>query len=150
MGEYIHCVSAKALVIQDGKLLCQHKRKVGKSYYSLPGGTQESGESLQETLQRECIEEIDTAVDIGELVWVFEDRIVNAESTRYKIDIVFCCNIPRNYSPRNGVIPDPNQQAVVWLPLDKVRQERFKPVEVYQAIKYLDMNHAARYCFSER
>ena len=44
--------AAKAVIIQDGRLLTIRKRQGDHLYYVLPGGTQEPGETLAETAAR--------------------------------------------------------------------------------------------------
>ncbi|UUI01771.1 NUDIX domain-containing protein [Oceanobacillus jeddahense] len=61
--------SAKAIIIQDHQLLAIKKRDKDGYYFILPGGGQEHGENLHQTLQRECIEEINTTVEIANLLF---------------------------------------------------------------------------------
>ena len=49
--------SAKAIVIEDGRLLTIRKRGEDGDYHVAPGGTQKPGEALHETLVREVREE---------------------------------------------------------------------------------------------
>ena len=60
--------SAKAVIIQDNKLLAIKKEDKDGYYFILPGGGQEHGENLHETLKRECIEEIGEEIEIKDLI----------------------------------------------------------------------------------
>lgn len=64
--------SAKAVIVQDDKLLAIKKQDKDGYSYILPGGGQEHGENLHLTLKRECIEEINDNVEIGDLIFIRE------------------------------------------------------------------------------
>lgn len=60
-----------AALIHDGErfLICQ--RPPGKArggLWEFPGGKLEEGETPQEALRRECLEELDTQIDIGNAI----------------------------------------------------------------------------------
>src|SRR5215216_3959860 len=57
-------VSVKAIVTKDGRLLVTRNRDVEGDFFLLPGGGQESGETLTEALRRECLEEVGADVDV--------------------------------------------------------------------------------------
>lgn len=48
-------VSCRAIIIEDGKILLSHESKTG--FYMSPGGGVESGESYEECVKRELMEE---------------------------------------------------------------------------------------------
>ena len=64
--------AARALVISKGKLLTIKMQDSSGIFYILPGGGQRHGETLREGLMSECLEEIGTNVEIGELLYVRE------------------------------------------------------------------------------
>jgi len=66
--------SAKAIIIKDGKLLTTKNQSRTGIFFILPGGGQEFGETLHETLERECREEIGCKVEVSELLWIREYR----------------------------------------------------------------------------
>ncbi len=61
-------ISARAIIIKEGKLLTMFRRKVKggqvMEYYVIPGGGVEEGESLQETVIRELKEEMSVDIKI--------------------------------------------------------------------------------------
>src|SRR5690606_29070598 len=59
-----------AILIQDGKLLLSTEQYLGKTLVKFPGGGVEYGEGIREPLNREFREELDRAVEIGELLYV--------------------------------------------------------------------------------
>ncbi|MDI6739140.1 MAG: NUDIX domain-containing protein [Candidatus Edwardsbacteria bacterium] len=64
--------SAKAVIINDCKLLVLEMRDEDGPWYALPGGGQQPGETLHAALVRECREEANAAVTIGELLFIRE------------------------------------------------------------------------------
>ncbi len=49
--------SVKAFIVNEGKFLIMHKNKEKGDLWELPGGRMEFGESAEETLRRELLEE---------------------------------------------------------------------------------------------
>ena len=56
--------SAKAIIIQADRLLAIYKIDPLGDYYILPGGGQQYGESLMETVKREVMEETTLEVTV--------------------------------------------------------------------------------------
>lgn len=66
--------SVKAIIIESGKVLLNKCRQSDGDieFYVFPGGGQRQGETLHEALIRECKEELGTAVEPSELLFVRE------------------------------------------------------------------------------
>ena len=65
--------SAKALIIEDGRLLVvKIKEADNRTYYVLPGGWQREDESLPDALSREVVDELGVFVVPEELVFLYE------------------------------------------------------------------------------
>ena len=59
--------TVRAVIRKGDLVLVQVKQSdTGARYLTLPGGRQETGESMQECLRRECFEEIGTVPEVGE------------------------------------------------------------------------------------
>ena len=71
----------------DSALLIRRGSAPLKGEWSIPGGTLELGETIAAGVQRELEEETGLAVDVGELIEVFE-RIVPDEEGRLKYHFV--------------------------------------------------------------
>lgn len=124
--------SAKAIIVQDNRLLAIKKEDKDGYYYILPGGGQEHGENLHETLKRECIEEINAEVEIGDLLFIREYIGKNHEhfefdSNVHQTEYMFLCNVKESKVIGNGIIPDDGQIGVEWLPLQELLSFRLYP-----------------------
>jgi 8-oxo-dGTP diphosphatase len=115
--------AAKAVIIRDNHLLAIVKQDSEGLWYLLPGGGQLYGETLEQTLQRECLEEIGALVEIGKLVYVRE--LISGEN--HGVDLLFLCYVADDYIPINGQTPDVGQEKVVWLPIINLDQYRLYP-----------------------
>jgi len=96
----------------------QEKHHAAKGlYYTLPGGRQEPGESLEEALKRECLEEIGAQITVGELLHVVDLYRLKAEARerQHQIDFIFACTVADDYLPVVGNHPDPHQVATRWI-----------------------------------
>lgn len=65
-------VSARAIIIFDGKLVTMYREKDGRVYYTFPGGGKEMGETLEECVKREVLEEFGMVVEPVKKVYVYE------------------------------------------------------------------------------
>jgi ADP-ribose pyrophosphatase YjhB (NUDIX family) len=114
--------AARALIIRQDQILLLRKEGGGRGErYALPGGAQDPGENLRVALNRECEEEIGTAVDIGELLHVaefFKLRDTQPPTRRHLVEFLFRCAVPGDYTPRNGYRPDKHQVEVVWADME--------------------------------
>lgn len=113
--------AARGVIVRDDQLLVLHNRgDDGAERFALPGGAQDLGETLAQTLQRECLEEIGTAVTIGPLLHVadyFKPRQSEPSAVRHQVEFLFACDVPADYQPMMGHHPDKRQIGVVWTSL---------------------------------
>jgi ADP-ribose pyrophosphatase YjhB (NUDIX family) len=129
-------VSAKAVIIEDGRiLLLSHEDRDGE-WYSLPGGGQENGETLEEALIRECREEINAAVRVKDVLFIRDYIAVNHEfkdeeaSETHQVEIMFECSVDEPYLPVSGEHPDATQKSVLWVGLERLPDSRFYPAQM--------------------
>ena len=116
--------AARALILQEDNILLLRKDGYEKGErFALPGGGQDLGETLEQALNRECLEEIGTRVEIRDLLFVadcFKPRDTSPRSTRHLVEFLFACTVPDDYVPMNGHHPDKHQVEVVWIRLDEL------------------------------
>lgn len=67
-------IKVVAAVIRSGDKIYATQRGYGKykDYWEFPGGKIEEGETPEEALKREISEELDTEIDVGDLIDVIE------------------------------------------------------------------------------
>ena len=121
----------RALIVQDGRILLLRKQGGERGErFALPGGAQDPGETLQDALNRECLEEIGTRVQIHDLVGVadyFKPRDTRPPSTRHVVEFLFECSLPEGYTPHNGHRPDKYQVEVIWAELAGIGAMTLQP-----------------------
>ncbi|MFW5691352.1 MAG: A/G-specific adenine glycosylase [Chloroflexota bacterium] len=111
-------VAAGIVYRADGRFLIAQRPAEGLlgGLWEFPGGKQEPGENLPETLQRELNEELAIDVEVGALF-----TVVKHAFTHFKITLhAFECRIA------NGTQPQAIEaQAIAWVTLDEVNRYSF-------------------------
>lgn len=101
------------VIIRDGKILLIHRFKNGKEYWVFPGGGVESGETLEEGLHREILEE--TNLKINRYTELFRNTDV-----RQNCCIFYYCEVgsgdPRLVGPELKAASDDNRYLLEWIP----------------------------------
>jgi mutator protein MutT len=81
-------VGVGAVIVDDGKVvLIRRRHDPLAGQWSLPGGMVELGETLEEAVAREMLEETSLVVEVGPVIEVF-DRIMYDESQRVRYHFV--------------------------------------------------------------
>ncbi len=109
--------AARALIIQDSAVLLLKKQYGDVIRYALPGGGQDVGETIEEALQRECLEEIGCRLEDYRLIHVaehFKARPTDPPVSRHMVEFIFTGAVEPGYQPANGSKPDRHQVDVVW------------------------------------
>ncbi|TDQ40749.1 NUDIX domain-containing protein [Aureibacillus halotolerans] len=132
--------SAKALIIRDNQILLTKNVDTDGVFYLFPGGGQEHGETLNEALKRECVEEIGQNVRVGELLHLREYIGKNHEFASFDVNVhqvefYFECelaNEPWNEQP--PIAPDDHQVGVEWVSIQQLHACRLYPEALKQYI----------------
>ena len=128
-------ISAKAVVVVDGRILLLRHRDAGGEWYSLPGGGQKHGETLPEAVRRECLEETGLKVSMGRLLLIRDYIAANHEFAEedagaHQVELMFECDLIEGDAPRLGALPDSMQTGAEWLELERLRDLRMYPKAV--------------------
>lgn len=87
-------INIRGIIFKDGKIFAQELLTAAdekpKDYWCLPGGGLEAGESLQQGLYREMVEETGIAPKIGELLFIQQ---FDGNGSKYDEQIDFIFNI---------------------------------------------------------
>lgn len=119
MSHYKIRTAAKALIIKNSQiLLTKHEREF--VYYTLPGGGQQHNEALNDTLKRECFEELGAHVTVGDTAFIYEYIGDNHQFSKqdkgfHQIDIVFDCLIESDFNLEMACELDDTQIGCEWI-----------------------------------
>jgi ADP-ribose pyrophosphatase YjhB (NUDIX family) len=126
--------AVRAVIIKDERVLLLRKEyEDGSELYALPGGGQDTGETLEAALKRECLEEIGCDVELCELLQVadyFKPRPTTPPSRRHLLELLFRCSVPADYTPGNGSHPDKHQVDVTWVAVGDVHRLPMMPASL--------------------
>jgi len=113
------CNTVKGVIFKDDSvLLIKKEYEDGSFVYTLPGGGQIPGETLEEALIREIYEETAASVTMVDLIKVYEYQKVSSKNPfliRHNVEFAFYCRIVGAYTPVLGAEPDPHQTEVLWM-----------------------------------
>jgi ADP-ribose pyrophosphatase YjhB (NUDIX family) len=133
----------RAVIVRDGQLLLIRKEyEDGSERHVLPGGSQDSGETLSDALQRECLEEIGTEVTIRGLLYLadfFKPRDTQPITYRQQVEFLMHCEVPQEYVPHNGHRPDKHQASVVWVSAGQLPALNLFPSELLRLFGDLNL-----------
>ena len=125
-------ISARGLVVQDGKVLVSCYTDRDGPWYVVPGGGQQRGETLEVCVQREMKEEANADVSVGRLRWVREfisssHPDSNIDPSFHQVEVFFECELALGAEVSLGPVPDPGQHGLAWLPIGDLQTVRFFP-----------------------
>ncbi|GMV94904.1 MAG: NUDIX hydrolase [Candidatus Hydrogenedentota bacterium] len=115
-------IRVAAIIVQDDSILLVRHVKDGKSYWLLPGGGLDYGESLAEGLVRELLEETNLEVRVGDLVIVNDS--INPDGTRHVVNLCFTAEI---VSGAMQCGTDHRLEEVRFVPVSEIRDLTFYP-----------------------
>lgn len=133
--------SAKAVIIKDSKLLLTKNRDKEGVYFIFPGGGQEHGEALVDTVKRECLEEAGAAVNVKELLYIREyigknHEYADFDSAIHQIEYYFLCELSAQENDfLTPTQPDSNQIGIEWLTLVELEQHRIYPKAIIRPVQ---------------
>lgn len=126
-------IAAKAVIVEDNKLLLSKFKDSSGIYYRLPGGGQNHNELLSETVCRECLEEIGTDVTPIDLIHTFEyirDRHDHSFLPEgfHQVDVVFHCKRLSDIMHHEPTELDESQIGVEWVDLSTIMDVTIYPL----------------------
>lgn len=75
------------VIVQDGRILLVNHRRLGRSYWVLPGGELRPGESLAACAVREVREETGLEILVDRLLYLVE--AFSGDGVRHDVDVIF-------------------------------------------------------------
>lgn len=119
--EGMKSIRVVAAVIRDKDRIFATQRGYGnyKGWWEFPGGKIEAGETPQEALKREIREELDTLVEVGDLIACVE---YDYPEFHLSMDCFWCTvlegNLHLNEAEDARWLTKENLMSVKWLPAD--------------------------------
>jgi len=96
--------AARAIIIEDGKILVMHRNKQGSQYFTLVGGRVNDGETTEQALVREINEETGLSIISHQLVYT------ELHPEPYNEQYIYLCEV----SPHADVaIQDTSEEALM-------------------------------------
>ncbi len=134
---------AGAVIVKDEKILLmhqylgprKHEGKGAEDFYTLPGGSWEVGETIEQTCKREIKEECGIDVAVGRLIFYVdtESRLAFyfiGETSETEISLG---------GPEKERMSDHEKYAVEWIELERIKDLTFIPAPAKDAVlKYLE------------
>ena len=142
--------AARAVILRDGELLVVRIRTQEGEFLVLPGGGQDHGETLTETVRREVLEELGLEVRPLKMVYVREYVGRNHAMHRihghfHQVEAVFHCECA-DFAPIGaGREKDRRQVGYEWLPLAKLADFPLSPRGLDEVLARFLRDGAATY-----
>ncbi len=115
-------VNVNAAILRGDKILLIEFRDENGVHYNLPGGGLDVGETIEEGLKRECLEEASVHVEVEGLILAWEyvpEKLNNRYGKRQKVGLVFLCHLAEGSEPEFPSKPDKNQIGVRWVSMNE-------------------------------
>ena len=128
--------SIKAVIIREGRLLVTTNRDFLGEFLLLPGGGQRFGETMVEALVRECREELNVTVTVGDLIGARDyigahHEFAEHDPHIHQVELMFSCELAPGEEPRYGDHPDDQgdwaQTGIEWVALSDLPHRRIYP-----------------------
>lgn len=81
-------IRSAGIILKDNRLLVMHRIKNGAKYWVFPGGGVEEGESSEEAVARELLEETNLQVKVLRLL--YRHRLTNKQGGKQRQDFYLC------------------------------------------------------------
>lgn len=139
--DYIFSYRVAGILIHNGKILLQ--RPINDSGYSFPGGHVSFGETNEQTLIREFLEEINADISVNGLRWVGENFFPWGDKPCHQICLFFDVSlkdeakIPLDHS-FFAIDEWGNEQAKLefsWISLDQIADIELYPLDTKELLQ---------------
>ncbi|MCC6694126.1 MAG: NUDIX hydrolase [Candidatus Hydrogenedentes bacterium] len=115
-------VRMAAIIVEDDRLLLVRHSKADRSYWLLPGGGLEFGESMEAALRRELMEEANLEIRVKDLVMA--NDTIDPNGSRHVINLYFTAEV---LSGELRCGNDHRLEEVRFVPLREVPSLHFYP-----------------------
>ncbi|MAV39680.1 MAG: NUDIX hydrolase [Puniceicoccaceae bacterium] len=132
--------AARALIIRNRSILFVEMKNAQGVFFLLPGGGQLHGETLSETVKRECAEELGVQVSVGSLYftreYIGENHSFDPRHIHFhQIEHVFFCDLVCDQSLGEGHSLDKKQVGYKWIAIDALKDHRILPSRLKELLQ---------------
>ena len=133
--------SVRAVIVEDGKLLCVKLVDCaddGQFYYMLPGGEALKIENIFDATARHCLDKVNLKVKVHDLLFVrdYKTQHYNGHESQvvHETEHIFLCHVLQKRDELWGSNPEENQIGVEWIPIRDLTEYEFSPPELSHVI----------------
>nr|WP_255723614.1 NUDIX domain-containing protein [Sporosarcina sp. ACRSL] len=124
---------AEGIIVTKDKTEVLVQCDVDESFYRLPGGSIEFGETAVDAIKRELIEEYDLSLDIGKLACVSESIIQYDGKKRHDCTLIHWCSIDEK-NKKTYVHKENSKIKLIWRTISQLRERPFYPEGILHII----------------
>lgn len=138
-------IRVAALIVHGDKILLAEHEKGGRRYWLLPGGGVDYGESIEEALKRELLEEAGIEIEVGDLLWTLDS--IPPDRHRHVLNLILEARaLSEDLRPvREAVLQD-----VRWVPLADLADLTLYPNTKAEIQAYLSSGARGRTVLGKR
>ncbi|HUC90194.1 MAG TPA: NUDIX hydrolase [Patescibacteria group bacterium] len=109
--------AARAIIIEDGKILVMHRNKYGSKYFTLVGGRMNDDETPEQALVREIKEETGLQITAAQLVFIEEHQAPSNEQYIYLCEVAPHAEVAIQDTSEEGIMNtyDMNIHQPCWV-----------------------------------
>lgn len=128
--------AARAIIIEDGKMLVMHRNKYGSEYFTLVGGRINDHETPEQGLVREVREETGMQVTAASLVYFEEHPAPYNQQYIYLCEVAPHAPVAIQEDSEEGVMNryDLNTHRPQWVTLESFAHLPFRTPQLHEAI----------------
>ncbi len=135
--------AAKAIIVHEGKvLLIKYSSRTGETCYTIPGGGQNCLETMNEAIERECLEETGYQVAVSDFLALYEeimeDKTFQERHPDYahKIFHIFLCRLKSDVQQSPSEM-DEGQNGFEWVDIQQLSAMNLYPLALRENIQDL-------------
>ena len=132
--------AAKAIIVHKGKvLLIKYSYGAGETCYTIPGGGQNCLETMEEAIQRECLEETGYQVAVSDFLALYEEIIDDKDYHKrhpnyaHKIFHIFLCRLKSEVQQSPSEM-DEGQTGFEWVHIHNLSSINLYPLALREKV----------------
>lgn len=129
----IPLLRAEGIIVNEDKTKVLVQCDLDESFFRLPGGTIEFGETAVEAIKRELIEEFELYLDVGEMACINENIIRYDGKKRHDCTLIHWCSSNDKFENELIHMEKP-EIKLVWRTIQQLRDKPFYPEGILDVV----------------